>query len=73
MFSQVTFTQDPFTAASAGNPGPYSFYRTYANPSDNLTTQIASGFGTRTNNAFASQEIEFIVTDDLTINWEISL
>jgi hypothetical protein len=73
MFSQVTFNQDPFTLASAGNPGPYSFYRTYANPYDNLTTQIGSGLGTRTNNAFASQEVEFIVTDDLTIDWEISL
>jgi len=79
MFSQVTFTQDPFGNATAGNPGPYSFYRTYNNPNgNNLTAQIADGDGTKTNNTYCSlpltcQEVEFIVTDDLLIDWEISL
>jgi len=79
MFSKVTFTQDPFGNATAGNPGPYSFYRTYNNPNgDNLTAQIASNNGTKTNNTYCAssvtcQVVEFIVTDDLLIDWEISL
>jgi len=79
MFSKVTFNQDPFTTASAGNPGPYSFYRDYNNPNgDNLSDQITSTSGTETNTQqctlpLTCQVVEFIVTDDLTIDWEISL
>lgn len=80
MISKVTFTQDPFGNATASNPGPYLFYRDYTNPNgNNLTDQITSANGTETNNDQCSfipvlcQVVEFIVTDDLLIDWEISL
>lgn len=73
MYSTVEITQDPFTAAIAGNPGPYQFHTDYNNTHSNLNTQISSLAGTKTNNDVACSVIEFVVTDDLIIDWQLSV
>lgn len=82
-YSRVTVSQDPFTNATAGNPGPYLIYKEFGsstNPNINNTTLDTQllGLGTELSGDFSATPpnhdygLEFIVTDDLTIEWEIS-
>lgn len=83
-YSKLTVSQDPFTNGTAGNPGPYLTYKEFgstahSNPNgDTLNDQVTSLNGTQLNTDYPGSALvhdygfEFIVTDDLTIEWTLT-